>query len=240
MIINNMSENPDPVKQFIDLLIDLEAKLDLEVKNTVYTKDDIRVSVFAICSDQIKDAIIFLNLIRALHLQTISLNDIENIFGIHSKSGQLTTNEVRNVRIMLEQYVRFSLIILIHFQVENYVKIILSKFTENTHFQFIQSVRLLLDNIKSLNNKKEKIETLEIFSYLRNCFHSDGVHTKESVTKSIGSMKFEFKKGERINWTSWHNIKLILNETFNIVQEINKSPEIQKFNEKINNVYFPK
>jgi hypothetical protein len=235
-----MSKNPDPVKGFIDLLIDLETKLDLEVTNSIYAKDDIRVSVFAICLDQIKDAIIFLNMVRALHLQSISLNDIENIFGIHSKSGQLTTNELRNVRIMLEQYIRFSIIILIHFQIENYVKIILSKFTANIPIQFTKSARLLLDNIKSLNNKKEKIEILEIFSYLRNCFHSDGVHTKESVTKSIGSIKFEFKKGERIDWASWNNIKLILNETFNIVQEINKSPEIQKFSEKINNLYFPK
>lgn len=104
----------------------------------------------------------------------------------------------------MNDYIRLSILIIVHFKIEHLFAILLkkiNKFPEKDR-SFKKYINVLLaNNILTQNDHK----TLETLAYMRNCFHNGGKYSsKKDHTHKIDEVSFEFKKDKEIDYSIKH------------------------------------
>jgi hypothetical protein len=125
------------------------------------------------------------------------------------------------------------------FHIENYLKIILKELTgKNINDGYYNICKNLLDNI-TIDDPQKKLDVLWIPSFMRNSFHSNGIHTKESRSYVIHDYTFEFKKDNTVTCAGWFHIYIIMKEMICVLKEISKTKEIKNITKILPIQYIP-
>lgn len=216
------------------------AKLFVELKNLFhevgqnigYDKEDIRSKVFFHCRDFTVVVLIALIQMSRVEEKLITEKQYPFFFGIDNTYSKYTFNHYL-------QFNRYGYITFIMFHIENSLKIILRELIgTNVRDGYYHICKNLLDSI-TIDQPEKKLEILLIPSFMRNGFHSNGIHTKESCSYMIHDYEFEFKKGKTVTCVGWFHIYIIMKELISVLEEILKSKEIQNITKILPEQYIP-
>lgn len=129
-------------------------------------------------------------------------------------------------KIMLD-FLKFGLIIIPHFQIENLFHNILAHLNavpeREGHGNLVNTI---LKECSLPTNGIEK-NTLVAFSYLRNSFHGNGIHRKGNFYTTIEGMNFNFIKDTRVECATWEHIIVLLNANVKILEKILQSDRVK-------------
>ena len=201
-------------------------------QNSGFDFQDVRSGVFFYCRDYSTATLMALHQMAMVEEGLIPENKFRLVFGFRDTDLQKTFEHFL-------RFHRFGYITFIMFHVENCLKIILRKLTNaEVRDGYYNICKNLLDSI-TVNEPEKKLEVLLTPSFIRNSFHSNGIHTKNSRSNIIQDFEFTFTKGEPVNCGGWYQIYIITKEIVSILQEIFKSPEIQNISETLSVQYVP-
>lgn len=187
-----------------------------------------------------------------LMVTMLAMNTFKNFAPVHAGDDSLydycwyveTSEEQRDMLVdTLEVMHRGTYMTLFMFQVEIFIKSIAVQLNINLQTTgkypkqkgYRALTREIIDVLFS-EGQQQRIDYLNILAMVRNCLHSSGYHKEIDKKISIGKYDFEFKKGEKINFTSWQHIHLFSNTLITILEEILNSkrlinvPKIGKYN----------
>ena len=137
-------------------------------------------------------------------------------------------------------FVRLSFVALFQFQLETLLKILLSKIThKSTPDGYYNIAKEILD-ILDIKNSKTKHNILNCLALMRNCLHSNGIHTKPSKTITVKGHKMKFVKGKSYHGGNLDEIHFMVNEVLMILEEILDHPKIQEIKIQLPNQFMPK
>ncbi|MHB8602486.1 MAG: hypothetical protein ACYC6W_06390 [Nitrosotalea sp.] len=123
-------------------------------------------------------------------------------------------------------FVRLSFVAIFQFQIETLFKILIAKLeNKQPPEKYYQIIKRLLKLLKLESQEKEDI--LNLLAYVRNSFHSNGVHTRKSKTFTINGQKFEFVEGQPLSRGDYGDLYFILNEVIKIIDEIFSTEKIK-------------
>ncbi|MCA9828644.1 MAG: hypothetical protein KC444_09725 [Nitrosopumilus sp.] len=102
----------------------------------------------------------------------------------------------------------------------------MSSMDENVPRQYYDIVTKLL-SVLQIQNSDEKRDILNLLAYVRNCLHSNGIHTKSSKEITLDGYTFKFEKDKPFNQARWAHIYFAVINTYSILEEILDSPYVQ-------------
>ena len=185
--------------------------LDLLEKHG-YTENDIRYYVLNAIAWALHFSLMRINFYLACKSQKIPSITITELIGTPNWDLKLFEIDVK--------FTRIGMISIIQFQIENFLKILLSNLEENDppkkYYEIVEKILKLLE-IKDIEIKKDK---LNILAYMRNCLHSNGMHTNPSKTFEIDGYEFKFEKDKICHNTSWGEITFALDHAIDVIDEI--------------------
>ncbi len=225
--------SPKSDEEFAYQLLGLRTKID-EIKNKYpYPDEDGRKSALNALTWIISSAIMRFNIILALKNNKIKPNVVQSLIGL--KKGDLKTALEADLT-----FTKLSLVAIFQFQIENLFKIILSNLTKNKppqgYYNIVEKIVTALD----LKDSEKKLETMNFLAYMRNCLHSNGIHTKPSKTFEIEGQKFEFIQGKQYEGGDWAEIAFAVDRSIDIVEEILDHQKIKGISNLLPSQYFPK
>ena len=135
--------------------------------------------------------------------------EYRNLLGTALSSGQAED-------LMLD-YLRNTLTTKVHFKIENLFTNILKALSASPNrngFWHIGDAILQQANIPTQGPEKN---ALTVLANLRNSFHSNGMHNKDSLSVDINGIMFEFCKGKRVECASWKHIVVIVQANISVL-----------------------
>ena len=204
-----------------------------EIKNKYgYPEDDGRVKILNNLTWAIVSIVSRLNIILALNNKQFSHEQVGNLIGL--SKGDLKTPIEADLL-----FVRLSFVALFQFQVETLLKIILreieGKEPPKTYHKIVEQTLKVLQ----INDWERKLDILNILAYMRNCFHSNGVHTRRSKTFEIQNHRFEFVYGQSYLGGSLDEIHLAANEALTVLEEILDTDQVKNLTVPLPFVFVP-
>ena len=198
-----------------------------------YPEDDMRFQILNTISSAITYAMMRMSVYLTSKDQIISPDIVRMLIGI--QGGDLLKLLEDDVK-----FTRLGFLTIIQFQIENFLKVLLSNLEKNNPpTNYYDIVKRILD-VLEINDQKIKLEELNVLAYMRNCLHSNGVHTNPAKTFEIDGHKFEFETGKICHNTSWSEIILGLDHSINIIYEILEHKQIINLKKPLNSCYIPK
>lgn len=216
------------------------AKLFVEIKdlfhktgqNIEYNNDDVRSQVFFHCRDFTTISLIALIQMSRVEEKIITKEQFPLFFGIDDTYAKTTFNNYL-------KFHRHSYVTFIMFHIENSLKIILKELTgKNVTDGYYNICKNLLDSI-TIDQPVKKLETLTIPSFIRNSFHSNGIHTKNSKSYLINDYEFQFEKDKPVTCAGWFHIYIIMKEIIVVLEKILNSKEIKNISKFLPHQYIP-
>lgn len=230
-----MTKNPQTsltAKEQAKLFVELKDLFHNTGQNSGYDKEDIRSNVFFHCRDFTVVVLIALIQMSRVEEKLISEDEYPLFFGIDNKYAKYTFDHYL-------QFNRYGYVTFVMFHIENCLKIILRELTgKNVNYGYYPICKNLLDNI-TIDNPEKKLDILLVPSFMRNSFHSNGIHTKESCNYVISDYDFEFTKGNTVTCAGWFHIYIMMKEMINVLKEILKTKEIQNITKILPDQYIP-
>ena len=136
---------------------------------------------------------------------------------------RLTSGQAED--LMLD-YLRNTLTTKVHFKIENLfsnILRVLSATPNRTGFWRISDAMLQQAEIPSRGLEKDILTAL---ANLRNSFHANGMHSKESLSIDINGTRFEFCAGKRVECASWQHVTVIIRANISVLQSILLSKKV--------------
>jgi hypothetical protein len=134
-------------------------------------------------------------LLEIKHIQPYASGNISQLtamFGINNPDAARFVNS-------MDTFLRASFLTIFMFEVENLLKKIRNNLsstsTGNKYYDISKDVLL----ITHPSNWQQKHDILQVPAYTRNCLHSSGIHTKPTVSVTIGTENFNFIQGQMFN-----------------------------------------
>lgn len=204
--------------------------LDLIEKHG-YTENDIRYYVLNSIAWALHFALIRIHFYLACKSQKIPPDIVTQLIGTSNWDLKLLEHDVK--------FTRIGILTFIQFQIENFFKILLANLEENNpprkYHEIVEKILKFLE-IKEIETKIDKFNVL---AYMRNCLHSNGIHTNFSKTFEIDGHKFEFVKDKVCHTTSWGEIIFVLDHAINIIDEIIEHKKIKDIKKQLSISYIP-
>lgn len=224
-------------KERVKLFVELKDLFHTSGQNIGYDKNDIRSNVFYHCRDFTTVIIIPLIQMSRVEEKIITKDQYPVIFGIDDTHSDYVFNHYL-------QFQRYSYLTFCMFHIENALKSILKEILGHNLDQGYYNICSQLLNKISVPSPDEKLKILLIPSYIRNSFHSNGIHTKmingqESVTYTIKETEFTFEKGKTVNCGGWFHIYLLMKELIDVLKEIMDCKEVRKITKIMPTQYIP-
>ena len=88
-------------------------------------------------------------------------------------------------------------------------------------------VKHVLKELKIPNQNNKKYHILYIPAIVRNCLHTDGIHTEEDDNGKIEGILFKFKKGCAPGYGSWLHEYFFCDKILDVIEEILNLPKIK-------------
>lgn len=145
--------------------------------------------------------------------------DTEILSCLIKDNNNIKSKELSSVR----NYLRESLFINIFLRFENFIRII----AENQGIKDININRLskkLIRHLK-LNNNYENL--IDIFTYIRNTIHTEGIHSNKNVSITYKDKTYDFKQDEPIDFIDNNFITYLFTEVNQLVVGIINADEIK-------------
>lgn len=203
-----------------------------------FDKDkDIRAQVFFHCRDFTTVVILPLIQMARVEEKLITKEQYPLIFGIDDTYSKYIFNHYL-------QFQRYAYLTFCVFHIENALKLILKELLgQNPNDGYYNICDTLLRKIK-IDSPNEKLDILLIPSFIRNSFHSNGIHTKQIkgkdfVSYTIKGYEFAFEKGKTVTCGGWFHIYIIMKELITVLKQIMKTKEIQNITKIIPDQYTP-
>lgn len=197
-----------------------------------FDNEDIRSQVFYHCRDFTVVVLLPLIQMSRVEEEKITKEQYPFFFGIDHTYSKYTFNHYL-------QFNRYGYITFVMFHIENCLKIILKELTDTDVSDGYYRICKNLLELVTIDDPEKKLDILIIPSFMRNSFHSNGIHTKESSSYSIHDYHFEFKKGETVRCSGWFHIYLIMKEIISVLNEIFHTKEIQSISKILPDQYVP-
>lgn len=219
-------------KERAKLFVELKDLLHETGQKIEYNNEDIRSQVFFHCRDFTAVVLIPLIQMSRVEEKLITKEQYPFIFGIDDTYSKYTFDHYL-------QFNRYGYVTFIMFHIENCLKIILKELTGTNVFDgYYHICKNLIESI-TMDNPENKLDVLLIPSFIRNTFHSNGIHTKESCSYTIQDHEFEFTKGKTVTCSGWFHIYLVMKEIVTVLEEILKSKEIKNITKILPDQYIP-
>lgn len=212
-------------------VVNLAVKTSILIKDKIdefkYNEGDIRKSVF----NNINTAIITSGM--SLKIICIALDEVDNKkFDINSDKqySEYTYN--------LDLIMRLSLISIIHFQVDNFIKRIIEQIPElKVSDNFSENVKKMKEELH-LTQQNEDI--LMTFTKMRNSLHNNGIHNKDKYQTTIKNRNFIFEKDKNVVCSSWEELFFLLDLIVcDVMPSIIGSDKISKIDTILDTTYIP-
>lgn len=212
-------------------LMELRLKILDLIEKHGYTENDIRFHVLNTIASTLHYSLMRINFYLACKSKKIPHELIVQLTGTPNWDLKLFEDDVK--------FTRIGFLTLIQFQIENFMKILLSNLEENDpprkYYEIVEKILKLLE-LKDIEIKKGK---LNVLAYMRNSLHSNGIHTNSPKTFEIDSHKFEFIKNKSSHNTSWAEIIFALEHVTDIINEIIEHQKIKDIKKQLPLSYIP-
>lgn len=224
---------PKSDEEFAYQLLSLRTKIQ-NIKNKYpYPDEDGRKYALNALTWIISSALMRFNIILALKNHKIKPNVVQRLIGLR-KGDLITALEADLI------FTKLSFVSIFQFQIENLFKIILSSLNQNKppqgYYKIVEKVVTTLD----LKDSEKKLETINFLAYMRNCLHSNGIHTNPSKTFEIEGHKFKFIQGKQYEGGDWAEIVFAVDCSMDIIEEILDNQKIKGIFGPLPSQYFPK
>jgi hypothetical protein len=134
--------------------------------------------------------------------------------------------------LMLD-YLRNTLTTKVHFKIENLFSNILKVLSARPNrngFWHISGAMLQQAGIPNIGSEKN---TLTVLANLRNSFHANGIHNKDSMSVDIDGIRFEFCKGKPVECASWKHIVVIMWANISVLESVLLSNTVSNLRDEI-------
>jgi len=134
--------------------------------------------------------------------------------------------------LMLD-YLRNTLTTKVHFKIENLFNNILTALSASPNrrgFWHISDTMLQQAGIPTTGREKD---ILTVLANLRNSFHTNGMHSNNSLTVDIDGIRFEFCKGKRVECASWKHIVVIIGANISVLESVLFSKRVASLKNEI-------
>lgn len=215
MPFNDTPTLSEDKKQFLEL----RGKFHELLTKYGYPDNDGRNIILSSCCNLFMSSVMNMSLLESLDKKIIS----------EEQARKLLSNDLGDFHasMMVENDIRrISFVTNFQFQIETLFKIILSSIGENVPRQYYDIVTKLL-SVLQIHNSEEKIKTLNILAYVRNCLHSNGIHTNQSKEFTLDGYTFRFEKNKPFNQARWAHIYFVVINIHPILEEILDSQLVQ-------------
>lgn len=134
--------------------------------------------------------------------------------------------------LMLD-YLRNTLVLKVHFAIENLFGNILRAINATpTRSGFWHTCNAMLEQAGFPTDGHEK-KVLNAMASLRNSFHSNGMHTKDSFEVEIDLVKFDFRNGHPVECASWFHIVKVVRASISVLSAIVLSERVRSIQGEI-------
>ncbi len=215
-----MSENRDKINGGISLqgLFEYIFKIQkktIETKKTIEKElnlsrysQDIRLVALDACRAILKEVCLLVN---AILIVTKNNNNNCQEFQYLCKNNNITLKDAQEC---MGGYVRRTIIMMLHFQIDNLFNNIIKALNivqNNNNF------KTLIGTLRGeIQGTDEDYKILLAFSYMRNCFHNNGIHNNSNFSIEVNNETFEFIKGKNFPY-SIDKILIISEASINVV-----------------------
>lgn len=134
---------------------------------------------------------------------------------------------------LMLNYLRNTLTTKVHFKIENLFSNILKALSASPNrrgFWIISNAMLEQADIPTKGPEKD---TLTVLANLRNSFHANGMHNKDSLSVDIDGIRFEFYKGRPVECASWKHIVVIMRENICVLKSVLFSNRVSNLRSEI-------
>ena len=142
------------------------------------------------------------------------------------------TEIVKRDETSISEFLKLSLLVKIHFQLENFFNNIHHALKEKKLYKFMDVLNALAKEVESDEHQWKLInDAFTALAYIRNSLHNNGIHhpNRGKMFKAmIGGEMFSFNPGEAINCASWHHILLLLITIIPFIEKLLYYPVIEK------------
>jgi hypothetical protein len=157
----------------------------------------------------------------------ITLRDHQDLRNTYSQIIGLIDGDLNSFLHQERFFIRLSSIVMFQFQIETLFKNIITELDDQKlPYEYNKIVKRLLEKLKL--DTKERRDILNILAYIRNCFHSNGIHTKSTITISIDNELFEFIQNKPFTRGDYGDICFILDKIITVLNEILTSDKVKK------------
>ena len=147
------------------------------------------------------------------------------------KMLDLVDRSQESIQAALDDYsatVKQAFVVNSQFQVENGLKNLLRALEPaNTTDSFVRIAReiLVVCKVSDLDLKHRVLYTPAL---IRNCLHSNGIHTRSSVTNVINGVEYKFEQGQRFTCGHLSQVVHALSASLDVIEEILLSDAARK------------
>jgi hypothetical protein len=134
--------------------------------------------------------------------------------------------------LMLD-YLRNTLTTKVHFKLENLFKNILKALPGSPNRRGYYNISDDILQQTGIPTKGPEKDTLTVLANLRNSYHTNGIHTNDSLNVDINGIRFEFYKGKRVECASWKHIVAIIQANISVLECILFSNSVLKLRGEI-------
>lgn len=138
--------------------------------------------------------------------------------------------------LMLD-YLRNTFTTKAHFKIENLFSNILKALPATPNgcgYWHISNAMLQEAGISTSGTEKN---ILTVLANLRNSFHANGMHSKDDLSVDIDGLKFEFRKGSRVECASWEHVIVIMRENISVLESVLLSNSVSKLRGEIRDAF---
>ncbi|MGH9877173.1 MAG: hypothetical protein ACRD5H_06000, partial [Nitrososphaerales archaeon] len=204
-------------------------------KYAKYGDDDVRYETFYNFENVLIHYAILHKLSHAFEKGLVEEKTAQNLFGI-----SVTDSHFPPTLLNMQKFEKVSFALLINFNTEVIVKVILRCLTQkNAPDQFYNTIGALLSHL-SLSDADHKKRILYTMALIRNGLHSNGIHTKATVSPYlIKGHTFEFVKGKEIRCATWSHLCAAFERILEVLEEVVDSSKVSAFVEQMPWYYSP-
>ena len=219
----------DSAREIGDKLYALSKKITEFLLDSGYAKEDARYVALNNMFLFILSALMRMSVLVSLDEGVITEEKIREVFRIWSGDLRSVLNEEMKVT-------RIAFVTLFQFQVENLFKILLSQLDNQPIPRKYHPIVDRLLKILDFDND-DKLDKLEILAYVRNCLHSNGIHSNDDRTFVIDDYVFEFVKGKSFEKAHWGEIHYMTNSAFEVIKGILESDRVKQIPQPLPDQY---
>lgn len=127
-------------------------------------------------------------------------------------------------------YLRNTLVVSIHFKIENLFKNLLREKDGVSPSMNMEDMSKSVLELAGLRPEGREMEVLRALRYMRNSYHSNGVHSRgKDLTLNIDGTKFEFTLNRPVKCNSWKHLTVLVKASIEALKAILLSGRVSEW-----------